>query len=83
MHLHHALHCAAGVYALCGKTEKAIALVKRSVDLGLPNHRAYETDPNLASLRQHPEFLALMHEVRRDHQTLQREFDLLGPSFAA
>jgi serine/threonine protein kinase/tetratricopeptide (TPR) repeat protein len=83
MHLHHALHCAAGVFALCGKTGKAIALIKRSVELGLPNHRAYESDPNLASLRQHPEFLGLMQSVRRDYTSLQREFDLSGPSFAA
>ncbi|MGA8036146.1 MAG: protein kinase [Candidatus Acidiferrales bacterium] len=82
MHLHHALHCAAGVYALCGKTDKAIALVKRSVELGLPNHRAYETDPNLASLRQQPEFLALMQSVRRDYHSLQQEFALSGPSLS-
>jgi serine/threonine protein kinase/tetratricopeptide (TPR) repeat protein len=78
LHLHHALHCAAGVYALIGKANKAIVEIKRCVETGLPNHRAFERDPNLQSLRQHPEFVALMRDVRRDYESFEREFGLAG-----
>jgi tetratricopeptide (TPR) repeat protein len=76
MHLHHALHCAAGVYALIGKPDKAIAELKRCVETGLPNHRAFERDPHLETLRRHPDFLALMRDVRRDYEIFEREFAL-------
>jgi serine/threonine protein kinase len=78
MHLHHSLHCAAGVYALCGKSDKAVALIKRCAETGLPNYRLFETDPNLLSLQKHPDFLALMRGLRQDYESLQQEFGLAG-----
>ena len=76
LHLHHALHCAAGVYALIGKADKAIAELKRCVEIGLPNHRAFERDPHLQAIRQQPDFVALMRDVRRDYESFEREFCL-------
>jgi serine/threonine protein kinase/Tfp pilus assembly protein PilF len=78
LHLHHALHCAAGVYALCAKPEKAIAELKRCAEMGLPNHRAFEKDPHLHSLHNHPGFITLMHDLRRDYEVFQKEFGLTG-----
>ncbi len=76
LHLHHALHCAAGVYALVGKHDKAIAELKRCSEIGLPNHRAFERDPHLESLRLHPDFIALMRDIRRDYDGFEREFGM-------
>jgi serine/threonine protein kinase/tetratricopeptide (TPR) repeat protein len=78
MHLHHALHYSAGVYALCSKPDKAIVQLKRCAEMGLPNHRAFEKDPYLRSLHNHPDFVALMGDLRRDYKIFQEEFGLTG-----
>jgi eukaryotic-like serine/threonine-protein kinase len=80
LHLHHSMHCAAGVYALIGKPEKSITELKRAAATGFPNHRAFEGDPHLKSLKSHPEFIALMRDLRRDHEQLRHELDLSNPS---
>ena len=76
VHSHHSWHCAAGVYAMCGRPEKAMAELKRCAEGGLPNYRAFERDPHLRSLHSHPEFLAFIRQLRRDHETFRVEFDL-------
>jgi hypothetical protein len=76
--MHHSSHCAAGVYALCDKPDKAIAELKRCAETGLPNHRAFENDPHLRSLHGHPKFMALMRDLRRDYEVFQQEFGLTG-----
>jgi len=80
LHLHHMIHTAAEVYALCGKPEKAMHELKRAAEFGLPNHRAFENDAHLRSLRTHPEFLALTRDLRRDYEQLRLELDIGTPS---
>jgi len=80
LHLHHMMHTTAEVYALCGKPEKAVHELKRAAEIGLPNHRAFENDAHLRSIRHHPDFLALMRDLRRDHEQLRIELDLSNPS---
>jgi eukaryotic-like serine/threonine-protein kinase len=80
LHLHHMFHTAAEVYALCGKPEKAVHELKRATEIGLPNHRAFENDAHLRSIRHHPDFLALMRDLRRDHEQLRLELDINTPS---
>jgi eukaryotic-like serine/threonine-protein kinase len=82
LHFHHAIHYAAGAYALSGKSEKAIAAVRRAAELGLPNQRAFERDAFLAPIHRHPDFLALMHDIRRDYDTFRKEFGLEVPHSA-
>jgi serine/threonine protein kinase len=79
-HLHHMMHTTAEVYAICGKPERAIHELKRASEIGLPNHRAFENDAHLRSIRTHPEFLSLMRDLRRDHEQLRLELDLSNPS---
>jgi DNA-binding winged helix-turn-helix (wHTH) protein/tetratricopeptide (TPR) repeat protein len=76
LHSHHCWHCAACVYAICDKPEKAIAELKRCAEGGLPNYRAFESDPHFRSLHGHPEFIALMAQLRRDYEIFRDEFDL-------
>jgi serine/threonine protein kinase/tetratricopeptide (TPR) repeat protein len=80
LHLHHMLHTAAEVYALCGKSEKAVHELTRAAEIGLPNHRAFENDAHLRSIHTHPDFLALTRTLRRDHEQLRHELDLSTPS---
>jgi serine/threonine protein kinase/tetratricopeptide (TPR) repeat protein len=77
-HTHHTWHTAAGVYALCGKPEKAVFELRRCAKLGLPNHVAFINDPNLLPLRDYPDFVALLSELRRDYDQFRQEFDLSG-----
>jgi eukaryotic-like serine/threonine-protein kinase len=83
LHLHHMIHTAAEVFALCGKPEKAVRELKRAAEIGLPNHRAFENDAHFRGIRNHPEFLALMRDLRRDHEQLRHELDLSNPSGAS
>jgi TolB-like protein len=76
VHTHHTWHCAAGIYAMCAKPEKAIAELQRCAETGLPNHRAFENDPHLRALHNHPDFIALMRSLRRDYHIFQEEFRL-------
>jgi DNA-binding winged helix-turn-helix (wHTH) protein/tetratricopeptide (TPR) repeat protein len=76
VHSHHCWYCAACVYAMCGKPEKAITELKRCAEGGLPNYRAFEKDPYLQSLHGHPGFVALIAQLRRDYEIFRDEFDL-------
>ncbi|MGH9737700.1 MAG: protein kinase domain-containing protein [Candidatus Acidiferrales bacterium] len=76
IHAHHSWHCAAGVYAMCGKPEKALAELKRCAEGGLPNHRAFEKDPHLRTLHNRPEFIELIGNLRRDYEAFRRDFEL-------
>ncbi len=79
-HLHHMMHTAAEIYAICGKPKKAILELKRAAEAGLPNPRAFENDAHLRSIRNLPDFLALMRDLRRDQEQLRHELDLSNPS---
>ncbi len=82
VHTHHSWHCAAGVYAMCGKPEKAVAELKRCAEGGLPNYRAFEKDPHLRSLHSHPEFIELMRNLRHDYEAFRKDFELTDAAVA-
>jgi TolB-like protein/tetratricopeptide (TPR) repeat protein len=74
-HAHHTWHCAAGVYALCGKPDQAIPQLRRCAEMGLPNYLLFGSDPHLRPLRDLPEFTALLTELRREHDRYRVEMD--------
>jgi hypothetical protein len=63
---------------MCGASVKAMAELQRCAQTGLPNHRAFENDPHLSSLRNHPEFTALMRDLHCDYEIFRDEFGLTG-----
>jgi len=73
-HSHHTWHYAAGVYAMCGKPEKAMVQLHRSAELGLPNHLLFAGDPCLGGLRGRPDFTELLSYLRRQNDELRAEF---------
>ncbi len=75
-HTHHTWHTAAGVYAMCGKPDRAIFELRRCAKMGLANHLLFGRDPTLRSLHNHPDFTALMSELRREHDQYREEFNL-------
>ena len=56
------------IYALQGKTEKALKVLKQAVDNNWRGLWWYwlEHDPNLDSIRQEPEFRAMVEEIKAD-----------------
>ncbi len=51
-------------YALSGNVEKALDNVERAIDAGFRQRAQYESDPDLASLRELPRFKALMQPLQ-------------------
>lgn len=75
-HTHHTWHCSAGVYALCGKPEKAVSELRRCLTMGLPNYRLFTIDPHLKTLHDEPEFTALMSAMRREYDQYRTVVDV-------
>lgn len=50
-------------YALSGDAEQALGYVQKAIDAGLRNRRQYESDRDLASLRELPRFRELMQRL--------------------
>ncbi len=78
LHTHHLWHNAASAYAICGKPEKAVKWLRECADMGLPNYLLFGSDPHLRGLHNRPEFLALMSDLRREHDINREEFGLAG-----
>jgi TolB-like protein/Tfp pilus assembly protein PilF/predicted Ser/Thr protein kinase len=75
-HTHHIWHCAAGTYAIIGRPDKTMEQLKRCATMGLPNYRLFLGDPALASMRNHPEFIELMSDLRRGEDQYRVDLDL-------
>jgi serine/threonine protein kinase/tetratricopeptide (TPR) repeat protein len=76
MHTHHAWHCAANAYAVCGKDEKALTQLRRCAGFGLPNYQLFSRDPLLRSLAGNNEYETFLTELRREQDTYSEEFGL-------
>jgi Tfp pilus assembly protein PilF len=79
-HTHHTWHDSAGVYALCGKPEKAMLQLRRCAEDGLPNYRLFQSDPHLRTLQNYPDFQLLVTQLRRECDKYQQEFGLTAES---
>jgi tetratricopeptide (TPR) repeat protein len=77
-HTHHTWHLSAGVYAMCGRPDKAIFQLRRCAEMGLPNYQLFVSDPHLGTLRDRPEFAAFLSDLRRQHDQYREEIELAG-----
>jgi TolB-like protein/tetratricopeptide (TPR) repeat protein len=77
-HTHHTWHFCAEAYALIGARDKALVELRRCAELGLPNYRLFQMDPNLRPLHDDPGFNELMSDLRREHDSIRDEFGLSG-----
>ena len=75
LHTHHVDHTAAAVYALLGKPTRAIKLLRKASSMGLPNYPVFCEDPHFHSMRERPEFLSLMGELKREWTSYRQEFN--------
>jgi len=74
LHSHHLFHTAAAVDALVGNPARAIALLRKAGSTGLPNYPLFREDPHFHSLRERPEFVNLMAELKREWEGYRKEF---------
>ncbi len=74
LHTHHLWHVVAAAYATLGKPVEAVALLKRAGGFGLPNYPAFRDDPMLQPLHDHPQFLRLMANLKKEWTSYQRDF---------
>ena len=63
-HLHHTQYNIGATYALLGDTRQAVSWLKKASREGLPCYPLFERDPNLDSLREDPEFVAFMQQLK-------------------
>ncbi len=71
---HHAWHYVAAAYAVLGKPAQAVALLRKASVTGLPNYPGFRDDPHFQSLHNHPQFLRLMADLKREWEGYKREF---------
>jgi tetratricopeptide (TPR) repeat protein len=70
-HTHHTYHYIAGVYAVLGEIDKAMAWLERSVDTGWACWPFFRIDPHFENLRDEPRFKALMADLEQTYTALE------------
>ena len=71
---HHATYDIACVYALEGKSDEAVKWLKETAATGFPCYPLFERDPYLNRIRQAPEFIQFMGEMKAQNERYRREF---------
>jgi len=73
-HAHHAYHIAATAYATIGDASRAVQMLERAVEAGLPNYPAFMKDPHFAPLGERPDFKKLMSKLKTTWESFRAEF---------
>jgi dienelactone hydrolase len=63
----------ASVYALQGRTKKAIKTLKQAIENGFKRVNMLKTDKNLNSLRANPAFHQLLNQLKKSDQSIQTQ----------
>jgi serine/threonine protein kinase/Tfp pilus assembly protein PilF len=73
-HYHHSLHTLAAALAVLGKAARAVSLLRKAADIGLPNYPLFRDDPHFQSLRNRPQYVHLLSDLQRQWKSYRREF---------
>jgi TolB-like protein len=71
---HHAIYDFARIYALEGKSDEAVKWLREAAATGFPCYPLFERDPYLNRIRQAPEFIQFMTEMKAQNEKYRREF---------
>jgi TolB-like protein len=74
---HHAAYDIGAVYALEGKSAEAVHWLREAADSGFHLYPRYQRDPFLNRIRQTPEFIRFLAEMKAQNESYQLEF---GPN---
>jgi TolB-like protein len=72
---HHITFNIACIFALEGKTEEAVKWLRKSAETGYPCYPRFQSDPYFDRIRQQPEFIQFIAELKADFDTYKAEFD--------
>ncbi len=74
IHFHHTAYNIASVYALLGQPQRAMYWLRQATEGGWPCYPYFTRDPNLDPIRNDPEFVAFMKQLKaqweREQETL-------------
>ena len=71
---HHLTYDVACIYALSGKTDEAVKWLRKTAAEGFPSYTLFQRDRYLDRIRQEPEFIQFMEEMKALHERYRREF---------
>jgi TolB-like protein len=71
---HHAAYDIAAVYALEGKSAEAVHWLREAADSGFHLYPRYQRDAHLNRIRQAPEFIQFLAEMKAQNESYQLEF---------
>jgi TolB-like protein/tRNA A-37 threonylcarbamoyl transferase component Bud32 len=74
LNYHHAAYDIACIYALEGKSVEAVKWLREAAAMGFPNYPLFERDGYLNRIRQAPEFIQFMTEMKAQSERYRREF---------
>lgn len=72
---HHLTYNIACLYALMGKSDEAIKWLRKTAAEGFPSHTLFERDAYLNRIRQTPEFIRFMEEMKAQNERYKSEFE--------
>ncbi|HUQ88111.1 MAG TPA: protein kinase [Vicinamibacterales bacterium] len=65
---HHAQFAIGATFALLGEADTAVEWLTKAANEGYPSYPRFSSDPDLASLKNHAGFQALLARLRQDHE---------------
>jgi TolB-like protein len=71
---HHATFDIATIYAIEGKSAEAVKWLRKTAEFGYPCYPRFQRDAYFDRIRQTPEFVQFMAEMKSDWQTYEIEF---------
>ena len=71
---HHAAYDIACIYALEGESDEAVSWLREAAVTGYPSYPLFEREPYLNRIRQTPEFVQFMAEMKAQFEKYKREF---------
>jgi len=71
---HHATYAIGCVYALAGKSDECVKWLKETAATGFPCYPLFERDHFLDRIRQAPQFVQFMAEMKAQNERFRREF---------
>jgi hypothetical protein len=60
---------------LRGKSDEAVKWLRETAAKGFPSYALFERDPYLNRIRQTPEFIRLMEEMKAQNERFKTEFE--------
>lgn len=72
---HHYAYNIVRIYALAGKSQEAVKWLRETAATGKPCYPLFERDPYLNRIRQAPEFIQFMTEMKAQNERYRSEFE--------